>query len=95
MRAVDGNLQTGLSSSNDQVVFRLKGGRYQLSAVATWGGGSATFEMLGPDGSTYLTVGTALSANGTQVVEVPENNFRWTIATASAASLAVTRIPGE
>ncbi|TXH47003.1 MAG: hypothetical protein E6Q97_28365 [Desulfurellales bacterium] len=95
MRGTDGNRQTGLSSTNDQVTFRLRGGRYQLQAIATWGGGSATFEMLGPDGSTYLTVGTAITANGTQVVEVPEGTFRWTIVTASAASLAVVRIPGE
>lgn len=95
MRAQNANIQTGLDSTNDQVVFRLRGGRYQLAAIGTWGGGSATFEQLGPDGSTYLTVGTAITANGTQVVEVPEGSFRWTIATATAVSVAVCRIPGE
>lgn len=95
MRAVDANVQTGLSDANDQVAFRLSGGRYHVAALGTWGGGSATLEMLGPDGSTWLTVGTAVTANGTQVVEVPQNSFRWTIATATAVAVAVTRIPGE
>ena len=93
MRAMESNHQGPLTSDNDQVVFGLDGGLYQATAAATWGGGSAALEQLGPDGSTWLSVATALSANGGVSLYLPPGQYRWTIVTATAVYTMVTRIP--
>lgn len=73
--------------------FQLRGGKYGIAALGTWGGGSATLEALGPDGSTYLTAATAISANGVATVDLPPGQYRFAIATATAVYLSITRIP--
>lgn len=95
MRAVDANVQTTLDSTNDQVVFVLNGGTYLAAAVGTWGGGSLTLEALGPDGTTWITVGTAITADGSQVYSLTHNQYRWTIVTATAVAVSIARVPGE
>lgn len=72
--------------------FVLKGGQYQYTVVATWGGGSVTLEQLGPDGSTYLTAATALTANGGGTVDLPPGQYKFVIATATAVYAAIVRI---
>jgi hypothetical protein len=96
MRAIDAaNLASNVSAST--AAFSLRGGKYGVSVVATFGGGSVKLQRLGPDGSTYLSVssGTDFSANGYATVDLPSGNYRWTIATASAVYAELTRIPGE
>lgn len=93
MIKTDGNLQTDIDSTTDQVVFELLGGLYQVAAQATWGGGSATLEMLGPDGTNYLTVSDPITADGGQSLYLPPGRYRWTIVTATGASLGCHRIP--
>jgi hypothetical protein len=93
MRAMESNHQGPLTDANDQVVFGLDGGLYQATAVASWSAGSATLEQLGPDGTTWLSVATALSANGGVTLYLPPGKYRWTIATATAVYVMVTRIP--
>ena len=39
--------------------FQLKGGKYAISVLATFGGGSVKFQILGPDGSTFISVSNA------------------------------------
>lgn len=75
--------------------FALRGGKYAVAAIGTWGGGSAKLQTLGPDGSTYLSVssGTDFSANGYGVVDLPPGMYQLTIATATAVSATITRIP--
>ena len=62
-----------------------RGGRGVLTAVATWGGGSITLQYMGPDGTTWLPVGSALTANGMASFELPPGLIRAAVATATAA----------
>jgi hypothetical protein len=75
--------------------FNLKGGNYQVCAVATFGGGSVKLETLGPDGSTYLPVNsaTSLSANGCGNTYAAPGQFEIVIATATAVYVSVAAIP--
>lgn len=78
--------------------FTLKGGVYKASAIATWGGGSAKLEMLGPDGTTFLEVdstNSSFTANGNGNVALPPGQYKWVIATATGVYVSVTRIPGD
>lgn len=64
--------------------FTLRGGQYALTATASWGGGSATLQRLAPDGATYVTCLTALSADGYATVNLPSGTYRLAVATATA-----------
>lgn len=64
--------------------FQWGGGRGMFSAVATWGGGSVQLQYMGPDGTTWLNVGAALTANGLATFELPPGLIRATVATATA-----------
>lgn len=59
------------------------GGTGLFSVVATFGGGSVTLQYLGPDGSTWLTAATALTANGVAQVRLPPGRVRAAVATAT------------
>ena len=64
--------------------FTLRGGNYGVTAHATWGGGSVTLQRLSPDGSTYVTVMTAFSADGYANANLPSGTYRLLVATATA-----------
>lgn len=75
--------------------FSLMGGVYALDAIGT-GWGTVTLTRQGPDGSTYITAATALSANGTSgAISLPPGIYRLVIATTTAVYATLTRIPGE
>ena len=95
MLAHESNVQTGISASNDQSQFAITiGGLYQVAAVdGTWGGGSAVLEQLNPDGLTWLTISTPITADGGQQLYLPPGGYRWTVATATGLTLSVVRIP--
>jgi hypothetical protein len=95
MRALDGYTASNISAST--AAFSLRGGKYGVSAVATWGGGSAKLQRLGPDGSTYLSVSstTDFTANGYGTVDLPPGDYKIVVATATAVFAQVYRIPGE
>lgn len=73
--------------------FVLRGGRYGVTAMATWGGGSVTLQRQAPDGSTLVTVLTAFSANGYAQVDLPNGTYSLTIATATAVYVDIVSIP--
>ncbi|KRR22630.1 hypothetical protein CQ14_30960 [Bradyrhizobium lablabi] len=64
--------------------FILRGGNYGVTAKATWGGGSLTLQRLAPDGTTYVTVMTAFTADGYQSANLPGGTYRLLVATATA-----------
>ena len=72
--------------------FVLRPGHYLVSASASWGGGSCKLQRLGPDQTTYLSVGADFTANGTAAIYIPGGQFVFTIATASAVYAEVVPI---
>ena len=77
--------------------FALKGGLYELAAVATWGGGSVDLQSLGPDGSTWMDTDPAmtLTADGRVQAHLPAGQYKLTVATATGVDATITRIPTE
>jgi hypothetical protein len=69
--------------------FTLTGGNYGVTVTATWGGGSVTLQRLAPDGSTYVTVMTAFTADGYADANLPDGTYRLLIATATGVSVDV------
>lgn len=63
--------------------FTLRGGNYGVTAHATWGGGSVTLQRLSPDGSTYVTVLVAFSADGYANLNLPSGTYQLLVATAT------------
>lgn len=62
---------------------RWNGGRGVFSAVATFGGGNVQLQYLGPNGSTWLNVGSALTADGLAAFELPPGQIRAAVVTAT------------
>lgn len=91
--AVDAKSFSNISATT--AAFTLKGGYYVVSAVATFSAGSVELQMLGPDGSTWLSLPTALklSAAGTIAGYVPPGQYRFTIATATAVYCSAAGVP--
>ena len=93
MRAEQSKLFSNFAA--DTAAFPLYGGKFQVAAIATWGGGNLVLEQLGPDNTTWLPVHTALTANGVAVIDIPPGQFRFNITTATGIYAVVTRIPGD
>jgi len=93
MRAQDS--YTALNISATTAPFQLDGGRYGIVASATWGGGSVTLEMLAPDNTTYVVAATAITANGTALVDLPAGTYKLVVATATALFVSISRVSGE
>lgn len=71
------------------------GGYYDVAASATWGGGNAHLQRMLPDGSTFVDVGasTNFTANGAVIVQLPPGTYKFTVTTAAAVYLSVSRVP--
>jgi hypothetical protein len=85
----DSQIFTNVAAST--APFRLSGGRYQVSAVATWGGGNVHLQTLAADGSTWLDVGssTNFTANAAAVVDLAPGQYKFTVTTATGVYLSL------
>ena len=72
--------------------FVLQGGLYAITITATWGGGSVTLQRLAADGSTYVAVADAFSADAFQTISLPPGTYRLLMATAEAMYADITSI---
>lgn len=70
--------------SASTAAFVLRGGNYGLTCHATWGGGNVALQRLSPDGSSYVTVITALTADGYGNANLPSGSYRLQVTTATA-----------
>jgi len=93
MRA--GENQSFSDISADTAAFVLRGGKYGISATATWSAGSVTLEKLAGDGSTYVTAATAMTANDYVTVDLPPGTYKFAVATSTAVYLELQRVPGD
>ncbi len=94
-RANNGQGFSNISATT--AAFLLYGGKYAMTVHATWGGGNVHLQILLPDGSTYLDVGssTNFTADGFAVVDLPPGSYKFTVTTATAVYVSVTRIPND
>ena len=67
----NGFLVQGASAT--QGPFGLLGGKYGVTCSATFSGGNVALQILGPDGSTFVTA-TSFTANGFATVDLPAGN---------------------
>jgi hypothetical protein len=88
------NAAAGTSST-----FELHGGRYVLECAATGSGGTLALQGKGPDGATFVTIppsiGTALTASGAVVYDLPPGQYQVVVTTLSAIYVNVSRVPEE
>lgn len=73
--------------------FPLKGGKYSLIATATFGGGNLQLQILALDGSTWINLGTAITAAGNQTYDLPPGSYRIAVTTATAVYASLTTVP--
>jgi len=95
MRGTDGFKieNAGVGASTE---FPLSGGRYQVAVgTATFGGGNVVLQQLANNNSTWFAVGTAITAAGANVSELPPGRYRLFVTTATGVYATVIRIPGE
>ena len=95
MRATDGIYLKAASASSG--VVSLTGGRYVLSAIATWSAGSVKVQFLAQDGTTWVDVpSSTLTANGIlAAIELPPGQYQLAVTTATGVYASLTRVPGE
>jgi len=87
----DGFLVQGASAT--QGPFVLLGGKYGVTCSATFSTGNVALQILGPDGSTFVTVGSAFTANGVATADLPPGKYQVAVtAPASAVNLACVPI---
>jgi hypothetical protein len=63
--------------------FTLRGGNYSLQVHATFGGGSVGLSRLSQDGSTYVPVIPAFTADGVANANLPSGTYQLAVATAT------------
>jgi hypothetical protein len=108
MRAIDGILAVKNSVNIGQ--FNLPyGGQYAVGVSATFGGGNVELQILGPDGSTFISIYQFFNnagaeadliigkflANGMKVFYLPAGQYKFVVTTATAVYANVIRVPGE
>lgn len=95
MRGTESNIFQAASANT--AAFTLMGGVYSVAVIATWNStGTVTLQQLGPDGTTWMTALTAISADGIAApVALPPGQYRLAIATATGVYATIARIPGE
>ena len=72
--------------------FALSGGKYGITAMATWGGGNVQFQKLAQDGSTWINIGSSITANNYSTQDLPSGFYKWAVTTATAIYLEVAPI---
>lgn len=88
----DGLTATGYAGSSTIGPFTLLGGKYAVT-VSDTGTPDASLQILLPDGSTYQTIGSAITTNSSETVDLPPGTYRVTTGTGTSLSVSVIRIP--
>lgn len=70
------------------------GGKGQFALAGTVGGATITLQILGPDGTTYLSLGSAvaLTAAGVANFEAPAGTIRALVASGTPSGLYATAV---
>ncbi len=74
--------------------FELLGGEYGVTVhTDTWNGASVTLQILGPNGTTYVTCVTAFTADGYATVFLPPGQVQMLVSVAVPTNVNLTCIP--
>ncbi len=93
MRAPECKRFSNISATTDP--FSIYGGVYDFAVIGS-NFGTVTLSVLGPDGTTYITAATAISANGRSgAIALAPGQYRIAISSATAVYATLTRIPGD
>jgi hypothetical protein len=84
---------TNISATTNSFILRC--GKYMLDAHATWGGGNIQLTRLAADGSTYVNVGSSLTADGTAIFDLASGSYKVAVTTATSVYVAICRINYE
>lgn len=68
------------------------GGAGEICAIGTWGGGNLQLQALGPDGTTWVNVGSAITANGVAKFELGRGTVRGVVTTATGVYASLKRL---
>ena len=89
------SIQMLSNASATSLAFTWKGGEGTFMAKATWGGGSVKLQVLAPDATTWIDVGTdtSLTADGGGNFALPAGaQIKATVATATAVYASVASL---
>lgn len=87
-----GTANAGITA--DTATFSLLGGKYGILANGTWNSATYTLEAQGADGTTFVPVAAAISANGYASVDLPPGLYKFVKSgSPTAVWLSITRIP--
>lgn len=88
--AVDSKSFSGISANTP--TFKLKGGYYMVAAVGTFT--TVELQAVGPDGSTLLSLPTALKLTAAGMIAgyLPPGQYQFTV-TATSATVSVAGVP--
>jgi hypothetical protein len=82
---------SNISSNSSQ--FTLRGGSYGAAVHAgSYGGGNVALQRLADDGSTWVNVLPAFTADGMGTVNLPSGTYRFGVTTATGIYCDVTSI---
>lgn len=91
------NVADGASISNQGAgsypLGALGGGKYALVVSATFGGGNVQLQVLANDGSTWVNVGSNVTAAGLSNYDLPPGQYQFVVTTATAVYASITRVP--
>ena len=83
-----------VDAADAEAVIKLLGGKYGFSVkAASWGGGNAVLQVLSADGTVFISVHTAFTANTFAMVELPPGEYQVLLTTTDAAYMSLVKIP--
>jgi hypothetical protein len=88
---IDGKGFSNISATT--AAFALKGGKYAAVVSATFGGGNVQLQTLALDGSTWVNVGTSITAAGLSNYDLSPGQYRLAITTATAVYASLFGVP--
>ncbi|HEV8032025.1 MAG TPA: hypothetical protein VGP42_13495 [Stellaceae bacterium] len=88
----DGFVATGYAGSSTIGPVSILGGEYALMVVDT-GTPDAGLEILGPDGSTFIQIGSRITTNGVSSYFLAAGRVRIVTGTGTSLSASLIRIP--
>jgi hypothetical protein len=72
------------------------GGKSASIVHATFGGGNVQWQTLALDGSTWINVGSSITADNFVVLgDLPPGQYRLAVTTATGVYAALSTVPGE